>query len=379
MHEASWRAPLYLFVLMAGLASRLHATCPCMIRYGVCDEAHQSDTVFVGTVESVAPPFLDPYSRAKVMADLPAGETARLQADGSGEALEKLKAVYLKMFIGIPDYVKSRIAEAKTSKELQAAFEEVQSEGRVARFRVRTYYKKPGDDDDATKSGPGQAFTSKVVDRAAEMRAIGVARGGPGGAGGSAVATGGAVRAEAKAGDDNEATQLLDIWTGSGDCGFDFQVGETYLVYAVEDEDSGKMETSVCMRTRRLSEEQGDLAYLYFLQNDEKESTRVEGFVSTSFEDQSLPRFENAVSAPAKGALLELDTGSGMRYTESDGEGRFYFDGLPSGEYRLSLLQPGFPQAARNVILSRGIHAGESACVRQILILPSRPATQLSQ
>ena len=87
------------------------------------------------------------------------------------------------------------------------------------------------------------------------------------------------------------APKSLDIWTGSGDCGIDFQVGETYLVYAVQDEDSGKLETSACMRTRRLSEEEGDLGFLFFLENSPKESTRLEGFVSSSFADQSLPRY----------------------------------------------------------------------------------------
>ena len=274
-----------------------------MIQFGVCDETHQSDAVFIGTVETVAPPIL---------ASLPAAETARLQSDSSPEALEKLKSIYLdRMFTGIAENARTQIAAAKTQHELQQAFEAVQSEGRVARFRVRTLYK-------------------------------------------------------------GEAAQSLDIWTGGGDCGLDFQVGETYLVYAIEDEDSGKLETSVCMRTRRLSEEKGDLAYLYFLQNGGDEATRLEGFVSSSFADQNLPRYENGVAAPSRGALLELDSGGASRYTQSDGEGRFSFDGLKSGDYRLSLLAAGFPRTPRTVVLSHGFHAEANACVRQIFILPAR-------
>ncbi|HEU5020438.1 MAG TPA: carboxypeptidase-like regulatory domain-containing protein, partial [Bryobacteraceae bacterium] len=160
----------------------------------------------------------------------------------------------------------------------------------------------------------------------------------------------------------------LDIWTSAGDCGVDFQVGETYLVYAREDEDSGKLETSVCMRTQRLSEEGGDLAFLYFLKNGGAASTRLEGFVSTSFADQNLPRYRDRVSAPLAGGLLELDGEGAARYARSDSDGRFVFDGLKEGNYRVSLLAPGYPRTPRSVIVSRGFHAAGDACVRQVLV-----------
>jgi hypothetical protein len=307
------------------VAAHLPAACPCMIQFGVCDEARQSDAVFIGTVESVAPAFLDPYARAKAMASLPVGETARLQSDPSPEALARLKKIYLDMFTGLPDFARAQIAQATTSKDLQNAFESAQSEGRVARFHVQTNYKT---DDDAPKT---------------------------------------------------DVPKTMDIWTGSGDCGIDFQVGETYLVYAIEDEDSGKLESSVCMRTRRLSEEKGDLGFLYFLENSPKESTRLEGFVSSGFADQNVPRYEDSVSTPAPGAILELDSGTGLRYTQSDSAGRFAFDGLKAGDYRLSLLAPGFPQSPRTVIMTRTVHADEASCVRQILVEPNHPAAPLSQ
>jgi hypothetical protein len=319
-----WRALLFPLILPLFIAPLLTAACPCMIQYGVCDEARQSDAVFIGTVESVAPPFLDPFARSGAMASMPAAETARLQADSSPEAFAKLKKIYLDMFTGLPEYARAQIVEARTQRALQTAFEAVQSEGRVARFHVRTLYKR--EDDEKKEDKP----------------------------------------------------ESLEIWTGSGDCGLDFQVGETYLVYAIVDEASGKLETSVCMRTRRLSEENGDLAFLYFLGNAEKESSRLEGFVSTSFADQNLPRYEDTVSAPSPGAILELDTGASLRYTQSNAEGRFSFDELKAGDYRISLLGPGFPRTPRTVLLSHAFHAEENSCARQVFILPAHPSTQLS-
>ena len=315
-----WRVSRILPLLLLAAAPLTRAACPCMIRFGVCDEARQSEAVFIGTVESVAPPLLDPYARGKIAATLATPEAIRLQTDSSPEALAKLKQIYLNALTGIPDRPRQRIAEAHNPVELERAFEEAQAQGRLAHFSVKTLYRLQ-DDDDA------------------------------------------------------DAPKTLDIWTSSGDCCVDFQVGETYVVYALEDEDSGKLETSSCMRTRRLSEENGDLAFLYFMKNSGPASTRLEGFVSTNFSDQNLPRYENQVSAPSPGALIELDDGATQRYTESQSDGRFIFDGLKAGDYRLSLLAPGYPRAPRTVILSRPFHAAPNACARQIFVDPAKSSS----
>ena len=332
------RSTLPLLVMAGLITAPLPAACPCVIQFGVCDEARQSDAVFIGIVESVAPAFLNPYARAKAMASLPVGEVARLQTDSSPEALARLKTIYFDMFTGLPDFTRAQIAQATNRKELQSAFESAESEGRVARFHIQTNFKN---DDDAPDADASKTDAPKAPPKT--------------------------------------ASKTMDIWTGNGDCGVNFQVGETYLVYAIEDEDSGKLETSACMRTRRLSDENGDLGFLYFLDNSPTESTHIEGFVSSAFVDQNLPRYENRVSMPARGAILELDSGTGLRYTESDSAGRFAFDGLKAGDYRLSLLAPGFPQSPRTVIMTRTIHADEASCVRQILVEPTHPAVPLSQ
>jgi hypothetical protein len=291
----------------------LSAACQCVLHYGVCDETKNSDVVFIGAAETVAPRFLDPYARNGDPA--PAAEITTLQHDPSPEALAKLKGIYLKMFAGLPDRLLSVISISENQAQLQSAVEDVQSEGRVAHFRVREMFKN-GDDDD------------------------------------------------------KPAPQSLDIWTSGGECGIDFQAGETYLVYAVQDEDSGKLETGSCMRTRRLSEEKGDLAYLYFLKNDEAESTRLEGFVSTTVADQSVPRYEDAISTPSPGATVELDVEGNPRYSQSDADGRFFFDGLRQGDYKLSLIAPGFPLSPRTVLSTRTFHAEQNSCPRQILVAP---------
>ena len=49
-----------LLALGALLASPAMA-CKCLASYPVCNEAAQSNVVFIGTVESIEPGFLDPW------------------------------------------------------------------------------------------------------------------------------------------------------------------------------------------------------------------------------------------------------------------------------------------------------------------------------
>ncbi len=57
--------------------------------------------------------------------------------------------------------------------------------------------------------------------------------------------------------------EVAQIFTPENEaaCGFDFRVGETYLVYASKD-DSGTLHTHLCMRTWRASGAEEDLKYL---------------------------------------------------------------------------------------------------------------------
>ena len=48
---------------------------------------------------------------------------------------------------------------------------------------------------------------------------------------------------------------------GDGDCGFSFEVGETYLIYAYK-KNGGKLGTSMCQRTALLSHSQDEIKML---------------------------------------------------------------------------------------------------------------------
>ncbi len=62
-----------------------------------------------------------------------------------------------------------------------------------------------------------------------------------------------------------EQSQLIiATGLGGGDCGFDFQVGKHYLVYATESSMYGgeSLAAIICSRTKALSSVQGDLSIL---------------------------------------------------------------------------------------------------------------------
>jgi hypothetical protein len=59
---------------------------------------------------------------------------------------------------------------------------------------------------------------------------------------------------------DKQKPMRLSTGLGGGDCGFDFEVGKEYLVYAFKDE-TGELSTNICTRTTRLEKSSENLAY----------------------------------------------------------------------------------------------------------------------
>lgn len=62
--------------------------------------------------------------------------------------------------------------------------------------------------------------------------------------------------------------QEVEIATGlgGGDCGFAFQVGADYVVYAYRNSE-GRLETGICSRTRLLSQAAEDVEYIRSMAN----------------------------------------------------------------------------------------------------------------
>ncbi len=291
--------------------------CQCETAYGTRREVAGSDAVFIGKVQSIDPIYLNLWNLAKSASVQSVSEAyTDAQQHPSPAALTRLKDTYLKAFPDLAADTRKGIEDAKTPNEVTSLFYSELRRGMRVHFQVKTLFKQDDDDD--------------------------------------------------KKGDDDDLPESLDVWTPFGDCGFDFQIGETYLVYASkDDEESQVLSTGSCTRTRRLSDAGDDLAYLYFYK-DHAEGSRLEGFATT--DELYQTRVDQAhdpetVKAPVAGAVVELKSSGLTRYAESDSRGRFVFDGLSAGDYRISAFARGYPLQPQ--LLSRpaaAAHRKEELC-----------------
>ena len=292
------------------------AGCTCELALSACHETASTEVIFAGTVEAVKPSFLDPWNASQQSSlTLLNQEYARAQNDRSPGNVARLRDAYLKIFPDLPDEHKRVLQTATTAGELANLFYWILDHGKRIRFKVRTVFR-------------------------------------------------------------GKEEETLEVWTPFGDCGFNFQVGETYLVYADDDEESDVMTTGVCTRTRRLSDAGDDLAYLFFYHNYGDEAARLEGFVTNDARyqlDLNAAHYSDRVRSPVAGAILQLSSGSVSRYKETDAQGRFVFDGLAAREYTVAAFAPGYPAERHLLSGPNPIRIEKNACANQTLVVLKIP------
>jgi len=286
--------------------------CQCAGPTAVCQRVASSDTVFIGKVESIVPHFLDHWNPAqKQSLTLLNAETARAQADRSASTLAAAKSAYAGIFPDLPEDSKKLLEAAKSHPDLVKAFYTILGNGRRVRFTVKTAYRGDEDEDD-----------------------------------------------------------ILDVWTPFDDCGVDFQTGETYLVFADDDEETGQISTDSCSGTKRLSDAGGDLAYLYFFENSGDDSARLDGFATSN----ELHQMDTTHSqAPVAGVLIELKSDHGSRFTETAADGKFVFDGLEAGDYSLSAYVPGYPRIVKLLAGPQHVRVDAKGCAAATLLIFKPP------
>jgi hypothetical protein len=282
--------------------------CKCAAPATVCRQVAASDIVFIGTVESIAPRFLDYWNPTRQQSlTLLNAETERAQADRSASSLAAAKDAYTRIFPDLPADSKKLLEAAKSREDLVNAFYKILGNGRRVRFRVKTAYRGEEDED-----------------------------------------------------------ETLDVWTPFGDCGVDFQTGETYLVYADDDEESGVASTDSCSGSKRLSDAGSDLAYLYFFENNGDDSARLDGF-ATSNQFHQLDA--DHVKDPVTGVVVELKSERGSRFTETGADGKFVFDGLPAGEYVGAAYAAGYPKVVNLVAGPQAARVQAKGCATATLLI----------
>jgi len=301
------------------------AACKCQLTLSTCDEVAATDIIFVGAVEAIEPSFLDSWNAGQRAAlELLNRESASAQADRSPAAFGRLRDAYLKVFPDLPEDHKKRLADATSPEQLAELFYWILDHGKRVRLRVKTVFRGELDVDDDDADAPAKT---------------------------------------------------VEVWTAFGDCGIDFQTGETYLVYADDDEESNTMTTGACTRTRRLTDAGDDLAYLYFYQNYADSAGRLEGYVTAELlflRSLDPAHYTGRIVAPVA-AVVELKSGDRSRYTQSDTQGRFLFDGLPAGDFTVSAYAPGYPAEGRLLAGPKPVRMEKRGCATQVLVAPPNP------
>lgn len=311
------------------ISSMMLSACECETSFASCHEVGASDLVFIGTVQSIEPIFMSRWymTNQSSMRSLDDAYSDAQQRP-SAAALARLKDTYLNIFPGLAPDEKRRLQAADTVHDVASLFYSAMDRGMRVRLKVRTLFKHEDDDDSAKTAKP----------------------------------------------DDHEKKDpdFLDVWTTFDDCGFDFQIGETYLVYANNDEFGTYYFTGTCTRTRRVSDAGEDLAYLFFYKDHPEESARLEGFTTTERLDFDALHDPESVKSPVAGIIVELKSDGLRHYAQSDKKGRFLFDGLPGGDYQVSAFASGYPLNAQLLAGPKPLHIKAKSCARQILLLPKK-------
>ncbi len=123
---------------------------------------------------------------------------------------------------------------------------------------------------------------------------------------------------------------------GFGDCGYVFNVGETYLVYAERNKSDKRLYTSVCTRTRPISHAAEDLDYI-----------RNSPYLAPGaaiFGKVNKPNYQaksgESFSAPVSSANLIIEGASSRIETQTDAQGAYRITGLAPGAYKVELKVP---------------------------------------
>lgn len=119
----------------------------------------------------------------------------------------------------------------------------------------------------------------------------------------------------------------ISVMTGGDDCGYEFKIGEQYLVYASRRQKKEMLSTSACARTRPVRNAGVDLEYIRWVS---KPSPGGWVFGSVFKANQASQR-----SLPLEGFEVTVE-GQGKSVTvTTDSDGEFHASSLPDGNYKV--------------------------------------------
>ncbi len=124
--------------------------CQCISSFGACQEVGASDIIFIGTVESIEPIFMNRWYSTNQASMRSLNEAyIAAQHSSSATALARLKDAYLNSFPALAADDKRRLQSARTIHDVASLFDSTMDRGMRTHLRVRTLFKQESDDDDS--------------------------------------------------------------------------------------------------------------------------------------------------------------------------------------------------------------------------------------
>jgi hypothetical protein len=127
---------------------------------------------------------------------------------------------------------------------------------------------------------------------------------------------------------------VIEVQTGSGagDCGYAFQKGVRYLVFAHER--GGVLSTGICSPTKPLAEASADLAYVR-----QPFPPSAGGRIIGTATDRPMILYGGPPQPLARYTVV-LSNGQREWRTTTNADGKYEFTGIPAGKYDVKLLVP---------------------------------------
>lgn len=124
---------------------------------------------------------------------------------------------------------------------------------------------------------------------------------------------------------------------GGGDCGYDFKIGKSYVVYAYKSGKTGRLVTSICSRTNPFENANEDIEFLRSLES-QRPGVTISGEVRRM--RQNVASGDSVYVGPQQDFGLTIEGEGGRREVRTDGEGRYRLTGLSPGKFKVTLLLP---------------------------------------
>lgn len=128
---------------------------------------------------------------------------------------------------------------------------------------------------------------------------------------------------------------MVEVVTGlgGGDCGYGFKMHQQYLVYAQRQPNKSQLSTSICTRTKPLSQAEEDLAYIAGVAQAPA-SALLYGQIGKSVMGG------DGSKQPLAGIRLAIKGEDKEITVVSDAAGNYRAAGLPVGKYKIEILPP---------------------------------------